>query len=102
MIATLAPFIAVSLFWIMLPVGVIYFARRVLRALERRSVSEGQISELSDRLRRMEERIEEVASDTARLEESQRFTTAILSSSLESSRQPQGQVSALRIPAGDG
>ncbi len=60
--------------WIGIPLGIFVFARRLLRALERRSARESQIAELTDRLQRLEARMEDVADETDRLREDQRFT----------------------------
>jgi biopolymer transport protein ExbB/TolQ len=64
--------------WIGLPVAIFVFARRLLRAVERRSVGESQLAELTDRLHRLEERCGQIADDAERLREEQRFTQQLL------------------------
>lgn len=64
--------------WIGIPVAIFLFGRGVLRALNRRSVSESQVAEITDRLRRLEERVEEISSDNDRLSEAHQFATALL------------------------
>ena len=73
------------LIWVAIPVGVFLFARGVLRALNRRSVAESQVAEINDRLRKLEERIEEVGSDNLRLSEAHQFATALLAKQQEGS-----------------
>jgi hypothetical protein len=64
--------------WIGIPVAIFVFARRLLRAIERRSVRESQLAELTERLQRLEERCEHMADDAERLREDQRFTRQLL------------------------
>jgi membrane protein implicated in regulation of membrane protease activity len=68
------------------PIGIFIFARRFLRAYERRSDGSGQLTELTERVRRLEERTEEMASENERLLEGQRFMTKLLAE-----RPPQGE-----------
>ena len=68
----------VVLFWTALPVGLFVFARRFLRAFERRSIREAQIAELSERVHRLETRLEEIAEENDRLREDQRFVRQLL------------------------
>lgn len=71
-----------ALIWIGIPVGIFLFARRFLRAAERRSLNESQLVELREHVQRLEARLEarldDVADDTARLREDQRFTRELL------------------------
>jgi|GEM_PF-3421336 len=65
-------------FWIAIPLGIFVFARRLLRAIERRPVRESQIAELTERLQRLEARLEDIADETDRLRDDQRFTRQLL------------------------
>jgi cell division protein FtsB len=60
------------------PIAVVVFARRLLRALDRRSIREEQLAELTERLRRLEARVEEMEGENERLREDQRFTRQLL------------------------
>ena len=71
-------FVLYAAFWVGLPVTVILYARRLLRAIERRSIGEAQLAELTERLQRLETLVESVADDTERLNEDQRFTRQLL------------------------
>ena len=65
--------------WIALPVGLFVFARRFLRAFERRSIREAQLAELSERMHRLEARLDDVIEENGRLREDQRFVRQLLS-----------------------
>jgi hypothetical protein len=67
-----------ALIWVGIPVGIFVFARRFLRAVERRSIHESQFAELAERLQRLEARLDDLADDTERLREDQRFTRQLL------------------------
>jgi len=67
-----------ALLWIGIPVGIFVFARRLLRAVERRSVRESQFAELTERLQRLEARLDDAVDDTERLRDDQRFTRELL------------------------
>lgn len=67
--------------WIGIPVAIFVFARRLLRAIERRSVREAQIAELTERLQRLEDRLCDMQDEHERLGADQRFTVTV---------QPQG------------
>jgi hypothetical protein len=71
-------FALVVLFWIAVPVGLFLFGRRLLRSLDRRTVSQSDLAALSERLRRLEERVEDIGSETERISESSRFASALL------------------------
>ena len=43
-----------------------------------RSLAESQVVEINDRLRKLEERVEEIGSDNLRLSEAHQFATALL------------------------
>jgi hypothetical protein len=70
--------VAAIIAWIGVPLGLFLFGRGVLRALNRRSVAESQVAEINERLRKLEERVEEVGSDNLRLAEAHQFATALL------------------------
>lgn len=80
------------LVWIGIPVGIFVFARRFLRAVERRSVTESQLVELRERLQqleaRLDARLDDVTDDTARLREDQRFTRELLLQRPSEQREP--------------
>jgi len=63
---------------IAIPVAIVVFARRLLRAVERRSVLEGRIAELGERVQRLESQYLDLADETARLREAERFTQRLL------------------------
>src|SRR5688500_3557539 len=67
-----------AILWIGIPVAIFVFARRLLRAIERRSVQESQVAELSERLQRLEAQYLDLANDNERLREAQRFTQQLL------------------------
>jgi len=67
-----------AVLWIGIPVGIFVFARRLLRAVERRSIRESQFAELAERLQRLEARLDDLADDTERLRDDQRFTRQLL------------------------
>lgn len=71
-------FIVWALFSIGVPVALFLFARRVLRLLDRRSIHEEQLAALSEELRKLETRVEEVEQENERLREDQRFTRQLL------------------------
>jgi cell division protein FtsB len=78
-------------FWVGVPVAIFVFARRFLRAVERRSVRESQIAELTERLQRLEEHLYDLADENERLREDQRFTRELLlERSPEARRSPPG------------
>jgi hypothetical protein len=60
--------------YIGIPLAIFIFARRLLRTLERRTVAQRDLASLADRLEKLEERIEEIASHQDRLAEGQQFT----------------------------
>lgn len=64
--------------WVGIPIGIFVFARRLLRALERRPLRESQIAGLTERLQQLEARVEDVAEETDRLRDGQRFTQQLL------------------------
>lgn len=78
MVMNFVPYVLIGLVWIGVPVALFYFARRVLRALERRSLADSDMAVFNDRLHRLEERVEQIASDTERIEEGQRFASELL------------------------
>src|SRR5665213_1114053 len=74
-----ALFYALSVaFWVGIPIGIFVLVRRLLRAIERRPVRESQIAELTERLQRLEARLEDIADETDRLRDDQRFTRQLL------------------------
>ena len=73
-----------DLMFMMLPAvlvwgSLVYVALRFVRAFERRGGDREQVAALSERLQRIEETLGTLGSDVNRLEESQRFTTRLLS-----------------------
>ena len=64
--------------WVGVTAAVVLYARRMLRAVERRSVAETQVALLTERLQQLEARVESVSDDTERLHEDQRFTRQLL------------------------
>ena len=80
MLSVFIPLAMMALGWLAIPLLLFYFGRRLARALERRSLAESHLAAIADRLYKLEERVEDVAMDTARLSEGQRFTTALYAS----------------------
>jgi hypothetical protein len=70
--------VVVATIWIGVPVAIFLFGRRLLRAMEQRSVSQSELATIADRLARVEARIEDIASDQEKLAEGQRFTQKVL------------------------
>lgn len=66
------------IFWIAVPTGVFLFARRLLRSLDQRTVSQSELAAIAERLHRLEERIEEIGSEMEKISEGSRFATAPL------------------------
>jgi membrane protein implicated in regulation of membrane protease activity len=58
----------------------IYFARRFVRAFERRSDNQAALRALEERLAALEDSMESVREDVGRLEAGQEFTTRLLRS----------------------
>ena len=56
-----------ALFWIGIPVAIFLFARGLLRAIERRSTAERQLTELTSQLQRLQMRLGDVVDASARL-----------------------------------
>ncbi len=71
-------FVSAAAFWIGLPVTLFVVGRRVLRALERRSLTESYSAGQAERMRRLAERVEDLADQTERIDNAQRFTTDLL------------------------
>ena len=67
-----------ALFWVGIPVGIFVFARRFLRAFERRSVREGELAALTERLQRLEGQLEDLDVENDRLRDEQRFLRQLL------------------------
>ncbi|HEY2378256.1 MAG TPA: hypothetical protein VGH98_19925 [Gemmatimonadaceae bacterium] len=67
-------------FWGTVLGGGLYFLRRYVRAIERRGTGEQVVAELRERLSSMEEIVDSLRSDVNRLEESEEFTTRLLTS----------------------
>jgi hypothetical protein len=65
----------------------IYFARRHVRALERRRTDAGELGELRQRLAQLEETLEHTQRDVTRLEEGQAFTQRLLSDRAPAARE---------------
>jgi hypothetical protein len=61
-----------------IPAGLFYLGFRFVRAMERRSVGSTQQAELSERLLRLEERIEQLAGDVEQAIEARRFDERLL------------------------
>lgn len=78
-------FAGIGIVYIGIPVALFLFGRAVLRALNRRTVAESQVAEINERLRKLEERVEEVGSDNIKLSEANRFATALLAQKQEGS-----------------
>ncbi|HUQ18911.1 MAG TPA: hypothetical protein VM099_04795 [Gemmatimonadaceae bacterium] len=79
LLSVFVPLALMALGWLAIPLILFYFGRRIARALERRSLVESHLAAIADRLYKLEERVEDVAMDTARVSEGQRFTTALYS-----------------------
>jgi len=58
--------------------GLLYLGVRLVRALERRGGSRDELADLHARVARLEEDLAAATGEVARLEEAQRFTTALL------------------------
>lgn len=71
-------FVVMAAIWIGIPVAIFVFARRLLRAIERRPVRESQTAELAERLQRLEERLYDIQDENERLGADQRFTRELL------------------------
>jgi membrane protein implicated in regulation of membrane protease activity len=66
--------------WAVILGSSIYFARRFVRAFERRSESQAALTALEQRLAELEDAMESVRDDLGRLEAGQEFTTRLLGS----------------------
>ena len=75
-------------FWGSVLGGGFYFIRRYVRAIERRGTDDQLVAELRARLSTMEELLDGLRVDVTRLEESQEFTTRLLTSGRRASTQP--------------
>jgi hypothetical protein len=71
-------FLMSVIFWILVPVGFFLFGRRVFLSLEQRRVSDIDTASLSDRMRKLEDRVEEMALDIERISDGQQFAAALL------------------------
>jgi len=60
--------------------GVLYLGARYVRAVERRGVARAEISDIAERLSRLEEAVANVADDVERVEQGQSFATRVLTS----------------------
>jgi prefoldin subunit 5 len=80
------PFALLSLlFWIVVIGGGFALAMRFVRAFERRGNDQRELSELRDKVARLEESIESVTNQVERVAEAQQFTTRLLSERKEGS-----------------
>jgi hypothetical protein len=66
--------------YVVVPVALFRFGRRLLRALEQRSAAPEHASVLADRVAALEEQVEELSRENQRLTEQQQFATELLSS----------------------
>ena len=80
--------------WIGVPVAVVLYARRVLRALEGRSASNAQIADLTERLQRLEDRVEDMVTELEQVREGEQFTRALIGA--EGRRKPSGSLEGYR------
>lgn len=76
-IALIVPFGLIALSWLALPLTLFYFGRQLLRTVGAHSLSQSDVTAIADRLYRLEERVEQIATDTERIAEGQHFATAL-------------------------
>jgi hypothetical protein len=74
---------AAMAFWGSALGGVFYFARRYIRAVERRTGSETELAELRERVAGLEDALDLTRREVERLETAQEFTTRLLASRAE-------------------
>lgn len=72
--------------------GVAYFALRIVRAYERRSLDPDQLRALARRIEYLETTVETVADQVRRTAEAQRFTTTLLAGRSALSREDTSRV----------
>lgn len=73
------PFVLLPMiFWLAILGGGFYLAARFIRAFEQRGANRGELEELRERLRRLEETSESIGTEVQRLDEAQQFTTRLL------------------------
>ena len=70
--------VLVALSWMALPLVLFFFGRRLLRAVEGRSVIHSDLAAIADRLYKLEARVEQIATDTEKISEGQYFASALL------------------------
>jgi hypothetical protein len=71
-------FVVAVAFWGTVLGGGFYFARRHVRALERRASDESELADLRQRVARLEEALDDTHRDVERLETAQEFTNRLL------------------------
>jgi hypothetical protein len=75
--------IAAIAFWGSALGGTFYFARRYIRAVERRTGGEAELAELRERVAGLEDALDVTRREVERLETAQEFTTRLLASRAE-------------------
>ncbi|HVD62551.1 MAG TPA: hypothetical protein VNC11_16880 [Gemmatimonadaceae bacterium] len=78
LIALIVPYVLIALSWLAIPLVLFFFGRRLIRAVEGRTLIHSDLAAIADRLYRLEVRVEQVATDTEKISEGQYFASALL------------------------